>query len=94
MIKLVLKHKDNLAVLGSVKDIRTECSLSVGAVVLLHQVSERLGIAKALGSSREGKLVLWQVMSRLIAQGSSRMSAVRLASSHAALEVLGLKSFH
>ena len=37
-----------------------------------------------------GKLALWQVLSRVIGQGS-RLSAVRLAQRHAACDVLGLR---
>lgn len=55
-------------------------------------MARRLGIEKALGTTREGKLALWQVMARVIAQGS-RLSAVRLAMSHAACDVLGLDTF-
>jgi transposase len=51
-----------------------------------------LGIEKALGTTRAGKLALWQVMARVIDQGS-RLSAVRLAMSHAACDVLGLDTF-
>jgi len=43
-----------------------------------------LGITAALGPTREGKLALWQVIARVIDQGS-RLSAVRLAGTHAAL---------
>jgi transposase len=51
-----------------------------------------LGIDKALGTTRDGKLALWQVMARVIDQGS-RLSAVRLAMSHAACDVLGVGTF-
>ena len=66
--------------------------LSIGAVVTLHNMSQALGIEKALGFSQEGKLALWQVMARIIDQGS-RLSAVRLAGSHAACDVLKLDAF-
>src|SRR5215471_4494129 len=45
-----------------------------------------------LGTTREGKLALWQVIARVIDQGS-RLSAVRLAMAHAACDVLGLDPF-
>jgi transposase len=48
-----------------------------------------LGIEKALGTEREGKLALWQVIARTIDQGS-RLSAVRLAQTHAACDILGM----
>ena len=91
-IELALKHKEDLSVLGSLKEIKTVQGLSVGAVSLLYQRAQRLGLVKVLGKSREGKLALWPVMARLIDRGS-RLSAVRLARSHAALEVLGLDPF-
>jgi len=52
-----------------------------------------LGIVDALGKSRDGKLALWQVIARVIDQGS-RLSSVRLAGSHAACDVLNLNKFN
>jgi hypothetical protein len=92
-IRLALKHKDDLAGLASIADdIRLEQGLSVGAVWALYGVAKQLGIIDALGSSRQGKLALWQIIARLIDQGS-RLSAVRLAASHAACDILGLEVF-
>lgn len=65
---------------------------SVGAVWLLYQVAERIGLVKALGSSPEGLRTLWQVFARCIDQGS-RLSAVRLAGEHAVRALLGLGTF-
>jgi transposase len=65
---------------------------SVGAVWLLSQVARQLGITAALGSSRQGKLALWQVIARVLDQGS-RLSAVRLAGKHAVGAILGLTAF-
>ena len=53
----------------------------------------RLGLVKALGTDRQGKLALWQVLARLIDQGS-RLSAVRLAERHGVCDILGLDTFH
>jgi transposase len=90
-IRLALKCKGNLSQLIDIdKDIRLEQGLSVGAVWALYRCAERMGIVEALGRGTEGKLALWQVMARVIEQGS-RLSAVRLAEEHAALEVLNLK---
>ncbi len=66
---------------------------SVGAVVVVHQIAKRLGITSALGNDRQGKLALWQVIARVIDQGS-RLSAVRLATSHAACDILDCESFN
>jgi len=93
-IQLALRHKHNLTQVGSAEQaLCVQQGPSVGAVWLVYQVARRLGIATALGNSREGKLALWQVIARVIDQGS-RLSAVRLAGNHAACDVLDLGSFH
>jgi transposase len=93
-IKLALRYKNNLAALTTIdKAVSCKQGLSVGAVWLLYSVAKRIGIVDALGSSRQGKLALWQVIARVIDQGS-RLSAVRLAGSHAACDILGLTSFN
>ena len=89
-IRLALKHKDDLTVLRSVKDVELEQGMSVGAVWLVYDVARRAGIEKALGQERDGKLALWQVIARVIDQGS-RLSAVRLAQVHAACDILGMR---
>ncbi len=92
-IRLALRHKEALEHLGTIQDaITLKQGLSVGAVWTVYQVARRLGIEKALGTTRDGKLALWQVIARVIDQGS-RLSAVRLAMSHAACDVLGLGPF-
>jgi hypothetical protein len=65
---------------------------SVGAAWLLWRLAQELGIVEALGTDRQGLLALWQVMARVIDQGS-RLSAVRLAQNHAACAILGLEKF-
>jgi transposase len=92
-IKLALKHKGNLANLGNIEELRTRQGMRIGAVYCLKALAERIGLMKALGNTPEGKLALWQVLARLIGQGS-RLRAVRLAESHAACDVLGLEAFN
>ena len=92
-IKLALKHKGNLSVLGTAEDIKTKQGTRIGVVYTVNVLSERIGLVKALGHHREGRLALWQVIARLINQGS-RLSAVRLAESHAACDILGLDFFN
>lgn len=93
-IRLALKHKKELATLVSIPEVISfKQGLSVGAVWLLYDLARQLGITKALGTSREGKLALWQVIARVIDQGS-RLSAVRLAGSHAACDIVGLDAFN
>jgi hypothetical protein len=92
-MRLALRHKEDLEHLGTIQDaITLKQGLSFGAVWTVYQVARRLGIDKALGPTRDGKLALWQVMARVIDQGS-RLSAVRLAMSHAACDVLGVGTF-
>jgi Transposase DDE domain len=92
-MRLALRHKEALEHLGTIQDsITLKQGMSFGAVWTVYHVARRLGIEKALGTTREGKLALWQVMARVIDQGS-RLSAVRLAMTHAACDVLGVGPF-
>ncbi len=91
-LKLALKHKGGLSKLGTVKDIKSRQGMRMGATFSLNVMAEREGISRALGYAPAGKLALWQVLARLIGQGS-RLSAVRLAESHSAPDLLGLDSF-
>src|SRR5256884_3917232 len=93
-LRLALRHKEDLEHLGTIQDAVTlKQGLSFGAVWTVYHVARRLGIEKALGTTRAGKLALWQVMARVIDQGS-RLSAVLLAMAHAACEVTGLGPFN
>ena len=56
-------------------------------------MARRLSITKSLGNTRDGKLALWQVIARVIAQGS-RLSAVRLSADHAIYDLLKLETFN
>ena len=92
-IRLALRHKGDLTQLASLKDdLCIRQGLSVGAVFALSTLARRLGIDRALGNSQDAKQALWQILARVIDQGS-RLSAVRLAGTHAACDVLGLESF-
>jgi hypothetical protein len=89
-IELALRYKGNLAALGSLDQIHLSQGLSVGAVWTVFETARRLGIDKALGHSFAGQLALWQVLARVLEQGS-RLSAVRLAQVHAACDVIGIR---
>jgi Transposase DDE domain len=92
-LRLALRHKEALEHLGTIQDaITLKQGMSFGAVWTVYHVARRLGIEQALGTTREGKLALWQVIARVIDQGS-RLSAVRLAMSHAACDVLRVGPF-
>lgn len=96
-ITLAFEHKHNLGALKPTLALEnlyaTRQGSSIGAVAVLHGLACELGLAAALGNDRQGKLALWQVIARVIDQGS-RLSAVRLATSHACCDLLGLEAFH
>jgi transposase len=92
-IKLALKHKKDLSKLGSVEEIKTTQGMRIGAVCFLEEIAKRIGLVRVLGKDQNGKLALWQVFARLLDQGS-RLSAVRLAESHAVCDQMGLEVFN
>jgi hypothetical protein len=89
-IELALRFKGNLAALGALDKIQLSQGLSIGAVWVIVEAARRLGIEQALGGGFAGQLALWQVVARVLEQGS-RLSAVRLAQVHAACDVLGIR---
>lgn len=89
-IKLALKHKNDLTVLNSVKNVKTILGKRMGAVWVMYELAKRLGIVKALGSGLGGKLALLQIIARICDQGS-RLSAVRFAKRHAICEIIGIE---
>ena len=89
-IELALRFKGNLAALGSLDKVRLSQGLSVGAVWTAFEIARRLGIDQALGTGFAAQLALWQVLARVLEQGS-RLSAVRLAQVHAACDALGIQ---
>lgn len=92
-IKLALRHKENLKELVSLKEsLELRKGPSIGAVWFLYCLARELKIEEVLGTGRQGKLALWQIMARVIEQGS-RLSAVRLASYHGACDILNLEAF-
>ena len=92
-IRLALRHKGDLAALLQQRPaLALRQGLSVGAVWVAFDLARQLGLERALGDTRQGRLALWQIIARLLDQGS-RLSAVRLARAHAACDVLGLEAF-
>ena len=93
-IRLALRHKNDLTSLLSLReDVTLRQGPSVGAVWAVYDLARQLGLEAALGSTRQGKLALWQILARVVDPGS-RLSAVRLAASHAACDILGLERFN
>ena len=89
-LELALKHQGDLSALTAMSDIALAQGPAVGAIFTLLEVARRLGIEKALGTHQNGKLALWQVIARAHSQGS-RLSAVRLAKTTAAADVIGFE---
>ena len=88
-IELGLKYKDDLSVLVSMKELEIKEGPSLGALWAVHRSALALGLGKALGPDFQGKLALWQVLARVMNQGS-RLSSARLARELPVVEVLGL----
>lgn len=88
-LQFALKNADRLSSLCDMSKVEMSHGKSVGAVYTAVEIANRTGILEALGSSRQGKLALWQIVSRLIEQGS-RLSAVRLHQTHALAEAIGI----
>ena len=89
-IELALKHsKKPSESIFQGKPTITE-GLSVGGVWAVFQIAKRLGIVEALGNERHGQLALWQVIAKVLEQGS-RLSAVRLAETYAIASVIELE---
>jgi hypothetical protein len=89
-IELALQFKGNLSTLGSLDKIELCQGPSVGAVWTVYEAACRLGLPQALGQGFAPQLALWQILARVLEQGS-RLSAVRLAQVHAACDVLGIR---
>ena len=89
-LKLAFKHKKNLTALAALDTIEATLGKSIGAVWAMNTIAQRVGVTKALGNTKEGKLALMQVIARVIDQGS-RLSAVRFAKRQAVCEILGIK---
>jgi transposase len=92
-LKLALKYKGKLTLLGSIDEVDMKQGVRLGAVFSLKTIADRIGLSQALGNTEAGRLALWQVLATLIGQGS-RLKAVRLAESHAACDILGVSSFN
>lgn len=93
-IKLAMKHKHDLTDLGTArkavdKPVRLTQGKSAGVLLVLLDLARQLGLTDALGKDRQGCLALWQVLARVIDQGS-RLSATRLARSHSVVEFMGI----
>jgi len=56
----------------TVKDLKLSQGKSFGAIKVVSEVAQKLGIKQALGYSEQAKLALFQIAGRIITQGSRR----------------------
>lgn len=92
-MRIALQHKSKLYLLANFNEMEITTLKSVGATYLLHHVAKELMITRALGDSRFGRIILWEVISRLI-EPTSKLGSVRLAIQHAVLETLNMEAFN
>jgi transposase len=78
----------------NVEELPLKQGKSFGALYVLHQLSQRLGIDQALGKGREGSLALLQIYAGLITQGSRLYIANEWAKNEAIEEILRLSNFN
>ncbi len=89
-IELALKHKDHLSARSCLDAVLLREGASAGAVWTAAEMVRRVGLPQALGSGFAGQPARWQVIARLLEQGS-RLSAVRLAQVQAGGDVPGIR---
>lgn len=87
--KLLVKHQKDPSALLLAGQIQVAQGKSIGASYLVSEIAKKLHITEVLGNTKEGKLALFQILSRCLAQGS-RLSSIRLAESHNMTDVLGI----
>jgi phage FluMu protein gp41 len=89
-LEFALAHADDIDKFVHKDKVSLQQGRSVGAVWVVCKTAERLGITKALGQGFQAQLALWQIVARVIEQGS-RLSAVRLHEVHALADTIGLQ---
>ncbi|MDR1521133.1 MAG: hypothetical protein LBU23_13475 [Planctomycetota bacterium] len=67
---------------GASADFLQRQGKSIGAAWVARRAAEELGIVKALSGGGQAQLALWQILTRVIDQGS-RLGAVGLHDLHA-----------
>ena len=89
--RAIAQPADSLAQVADASDdsLRLRQGPSFGALWLVDQVAQKLGIPKALGVTWEAELSYWQVLARVLRPGTSLLAMVRLAMSSAAAAILG-----
>lgn len=84
---------DSLEQLARVKggNFKLKNAESFGAHYVVMEVAKMAGIPQALGSEDVAKLVLWQVIARVLAPAVSLLAMVRMLADTVATKLLGIK---
>jgi len=77
-----------------VSDLKLSQGKSFGAISAVSEISKRLGIKQALGSSKQAKLALFQIAGRVISQGSRNYLANEWVKGQAIEKVFKLNNFN
>jgi hypothetical protein len=89
--RAIAQPADSLAKLTDASNgsLRLRQAESFGALWAVDQITQQLGIKKALGVTWEAQLGYWQVLARVLRPGTSLLAMVRLATTCAAAALLG-----
>jgi len=71
-------HNNSNVVVVDLNKIEQKTGKRWGAIFVLNEIAQRLGLHQALGTSRNALLILWLIFARIMEQGS-RLKAVRMA---------------
>ncbi|MCF6185222.1 MAG: IS1634 family transposase [Bacteroidales bacterium] len=78
----------------TINDLQLSQGKSFGAIKVITEVAERLGIKQSLGNSEQGKLALFQIAGRIITQGSRNYLANEWVNLQDVKEVFKLNNFN
>lgn len=87
-IKVALSNKGSVALLSA--NSSPSMGLSIGAPYVLYELSKKIGVVEALGEDFNGQLAIWQVLARVLEQGS-RLSATRISNIYDFASIIDLK---
>ena len=79
---------------NNINDLKLSLGKSFGAISVISEISKRLGISQAFGTSKQAKLALFQVAGRIITQGSRYYLANEWKHLQEIEKVFGLSKFN
>lgn len=77
-----------------IEDLESKQGKACGGLIVLREICQRLGIDKALGKEKCGRLALLMIMGRILTQGSRLHLATSWAEDEAIEEILNIKKFN